>query len=215
MSTVNRELQPQLRYNMIWALHSQSPPSFLALSCLTHWRMWGSRVQGSPSWPISWRERCPEHWSMSPVLGGGRWGSVLLMTQSNECRLGAGHCWLQEAPWTASLTEWVWLEVRGAIAAGAPASNILPGGPRWRHIWQMDSFSRAVPGGSGLWCRLMAGLPAHHHARFFICMASPELRQLPVDNEAMFTWMDEPGYQRHTSASTHTNTQTSTLTVLR
>lgn len=33
--SVNTELQPGLTYNMICALHSQSPPSFLALSCLT------------------------------------------------------------------------------------------------------------------------------------------------------------------------------------
>lgn len=101
--------------------------------------------------------------------------------------------------------DWVWLGVRGLISAGAPASNVLPGGPRWRHIWQMDSFSRAVPEGSGLWCWPMAGLPAHRHARFFICTASPKLRQLLTDNEAMYTWMDGSGYQ-DTQTCIHTYT---------
>lgn len=48
-------------------------------------------------------------------------------------------------------------------------------------------LAELLPGGSGLWCWLMAGLPAHRHARFFICTASPELRQLLTDNEAMYT----------------------------
>jgi len=112
--------------------------------------------------------------------------------------------------------EWVWLGVRGPIPAGAPASNVLPRGAQRRHVWQMDYFSRALPGGSGLWCWLMAGLPAHRHARFFICTASPELRQPLTDNEAMYTWMDGPGYQRHTNVpATHTHTHKPSLTVLR
>lgn len=141
-----------------------------------------------------------------------------------DCFINEPIEWVQAGGWSlltagntldSQPTEWVWLEVRGVIPAGAPASNVLPGGPRWRHIWQMDYFSRAMPGGSGLWCWLMAGLPAHPHASFFICTTSPELRQLLTDNEAMFTWMDEPGYQRHASASTHTNTKTFSLTVLK
>lgn len=70
---VNTGPQPGLTYNMIWALQNQSPPSFLVLSCLTCWRMWGSHGQtkASPGWPIRWRELCPEHWSMHPAPGGG------------------------------------------------------------------------------------------------------------------------------------------------
>lgn len=73
--------------------------------------------------------------------------------------------------------EWEWLGVRRPIPVGASANNVLPGGPQWRHFWQMDSFSGAVLRGSGLCCWLIAGLPAHRHARFFICTLSPELRQ--------------------------------------
>lgn len=105
---VNTGPQPGLTYNMMWALQNQSPPSFLVLSCLTCWRMWGSRGQTktSPGWPIRWRELCPEHWSMHPAPGGG--GAVLLMSQSNECKLGAFCCRLSEAPWAASLVSGTW-----------------------------------------------------------------------------------------------------------
>lgn len=43
--------------------------------------------------------RATEHVPCSRV------GPGLLMSQSNECRLGAGHCRLQKAPWTASLLD--------------------------------------------------------------------------------------------------------------
>lgn len=159
----------------------------------------GCRQRPLPAGPLG-GETDVQSIGACPLLSGG------------GCFINEPIEWVQAGGWsllTVGSTlggqpgEWVWLGVRGLIPAGAPASNVLPGGPRWRHIWQMDSFSRAVPGGSGLWCWLMAGLPAHRHARFFICTASPELRQLLTDNEAMYTWMDGPGYQRHTNVQAH------------
>lgn len=57
-----------------------------------------------------------------------RVGSVLLMSQSNECRLGAGHCWLQEAPWTASLlNECCWKSEERSLQGPQPVMYSLAG----------------------------------------------------------------------------------------
>lgn len=109
---------------MIWALHSQSPPSFLALSCVTCWRMWGSWVQGSPSWPISWRERCPEHWSVRLFSGG-----LCFINEPIE-RVHAGG-W---SPLTAGSTldrrptEWMLLEAKERSLQGPQAVMYSPAG---------------------------------------------------------------------------------------
>lgn len=132
-------------------------------------------------------------------------GPVLLMSQSKE------HRWRGRSPLTAGSTmggqpgELEWLGVRGPIPEGASATNVLPSDARRRHVWQMDSFSRALLRVSRLCCWLMAGLPAHRCARFFIWTTSPEVRQQLLMRPCTHEWMGR-AFQRHTSVQSYTQT---------